>query len=117
MIVKLFDWIFSRSKKRGFFAISTVLSSSSDKKRNKGNRQENDIDKENKAEFKYFKENLCATINPNGDYQDFDGVTDDELEHGDTSDQSSSEVETAGNAEIYYESVWYQQIFCILIQF
>lgn len=97
---KIFDDILFRSKKRGFFAISTVLSSSSDKKRNKGNRQENDIDKENKAEFKYFKENQCASINANGDYQDFDGVTDDELEQGDTSDHSSSEVETAGNAEI-----------------
>lgn len=48
----------------------------------------------------YFKENQCASINANGDYQDFDGVTDDELEQRDTSDHSSSEVETAGNAEI-----------------
>ena len=98
-------FIFWRSKKRGFFAISNALSSSGDKKRNKGSKQGDPV-KENKPEFRFLNKGKTEqSINVHGDYQEFEGVTDDELEPGDATDSSSTDVETAGTC-LKFKQKW-----------
>ncbi|XP_061176584.1 uncharacterized protein LOC133185414 [Saccostrea echinata] len=78
-----------RTKKRGFFAISSSLSSSGDKKRNKGERQEFTYLKEDKPEF-----DKVGLSNVFGDNGTLDDGTDDEVNH-EISGHSSSDLETA----------------------
>ncbi|XP_062611163.1 zinc finger CCCH domain-containing protein 18-like [Saccostrea cucullata] len=79
-----------RTKKRGFFAISTSLSSSGDKKRNKGEKQEFTYLKGDKPEFD--KVELSNIHGSNGTLND---GTDEEADQGEISGHSSSDLETA----------------------